>query len=355
MAVYIINYLSLPVYAKIFSRKKFVVIVSIQMFFILALRAENLGVDLPMYQYGFNYIYNMSFSDMISSLRVIQNARLPYPMSFESGWVALNWFSSHIGFSFHAFLVLCAGINMISCGIFIYRYSEMPWLSFAIISSMNIYAYMFGILRQSLALSIIVIALILLDEEKKWQCFVLFLLAFLIHRTAILSFPLFFLMKQKSIKKNTFSIAVLIWPIFVLVSHIIYSNVIEKAMVSIGIGYLGHGLKWNNQIGLLIIICIAIIALYDFEQAETRMQCISIGSTIVALYWGAIGMYNDVLSRSMQYFVFFITISIPEVLNHFWDERVVRLGKFFAFILLFLFMINNLQDSDITPYRLVGF
>lgn len=121
MAIYIFNFLSLPVYGKIFNRRSVCWLAGVQMFLILALRADTLGVDLVSYKAGFDYISGLSFTEMLSTLRFFLQAKLPYPLSFESGWVVLTWLISWFGLGFHFLLVVCAGINMIACSRFIYK------------------------------------------------------------------------------------------------------------------------------------------------------------------------------------------------------------------------------------------
>lgn len=78
----------------------------------------------------------------------------------------LNWLVSAFGFGFHGLLVVCAAINMAVYGWFISCYSKIPWLSFALISALSIYSFMFGILRQSLALSFVLLMTAAFDREK---------------------------------------------------------------------------------------------------------------------------------------------------------------------------------------------
>lgn len=94
MTIYILNFLTLPLYGFIFNRRTLCFIASLQMFLILAFRADTIGVDLPTYQTGFEYISGLSFEDMAVTLHFFHFADLPHLWGFESGWVVLNWLVS---------------------------------------------------------------------------------------------------------------------------------------------------------------------------------------------------------------------------------------------------------------------
>ena len=351
MAIYLINYLTIPVYGKIFNRRSICWLASIQMFLILALRADELGVDLLSYRAGFNYISGLSFVQMLSTLRFFFQADLPYPLSFESGWVILNWLISWLGLGFHSLLVLCAAINMTACGWFIYKYSDIPWMSFSILCGINVFTYMFGILRQSLALSFILFAVCAFDERKYKRSILLLLLAFTIHRVSIVAVLLFAIMKLGLNNKKIYNCFFMAWIPFIAISGLLYRYVISRMMSFMYEGYAGHGFQWNNLLTLLIIITIAIIALYDFNNISSSIEALSVWAILLALFWETIGLFNDNLARIVQIFTFFVSFVVPQVLVSYHDARIAKMGEAVVYILLFGFMIYSLNGSAIVPYR----
>ena len=79
-----------------------------QMFLILALRADSVGVDLTTYKEAFDYISTLTYTDVLSRIRILHTALLPHPFDMESGWMILNWLISVLGFNFRILLVICA-------------------------------------------------------------------------------------------------------------------------------------------------------------------------------------------------------------------------------------------------------
>lgn len=166
---------------------------------------------------------------------------------------------------------MCAAINMAVCGWFISRYSKIPWLSFALISALSIYSFMFGILRQSLALSFVLLMTAAFDREKYKTAFFCFLLAFTIHRASLISLALLFLLWIHSQSKNKFVFAFAAWVPFVVLAGFIYNTLVTSVMVLLSNGYedLNHELQANNLLLLLAGIAIGII-LFMISAPDAR-------------------------------------------------------------------------------------
>lgn len=351
MAIYIYNYLSMPLYAKVLNRKSFCILASLQMFLILALRADTVGVDFATYKSAFDYISSIGFTDMLSRIRILRTALLPYPYNLESGWMVLNWIVGLMGFNFRAIIVICAAINMYAIGKFVYKFSYTPWLSFCVVTSIGTYQYMFGILRQSLALSLVVLALDAYYEDNKDKAILLWMISFFIHRTAILAGILLWVIKWNNTNKTKFKIALLLWLPFMAVAPLIYNKVIVYIMAAIGKGgYVGHELQLNNMIVLLFLIGILTVMFYRFENIATPIDALFVWSVVISIYWTTIGLFNDTLSRSKEYFSFFLAFEIPMVLFYYKPKKIAVIGKCVMFALLFAYMCYSLNGSALVPY-----
>lgn len=351
MAVYICNYLSLPIYGRIFNRRSFCFLASFQMFLILALRADVVGVDFVTYSSAFQYISTIDFANMLSRIRIFRTALLPYPFDMESGWMLLNWLISHIGLGFRSVIVLCAAMNMYAVGKFIYKYSDTPWLSFCIFAAFGSYHYMFGVLRQSLALSMIILAVDAFYENKRPKAFLIWIAAFFIHRTAILAGLLFLFLKWDNADKSKFKGFLLAWIPFAVAAPAIYSRLISVIMAAIGKGgYASHGMQLNNMMVLLLLVGIATVLFYHFSDSSTAMEKMFVWSVIVSIYWATLGMFNDTLSRSKEYFAFYLALEIPMVLFYYRPKKVAQVGRFAVFTMLLVYLVYSLSGSRLVPY-----
>ena len=353
MWIYILNLLTIPIYAILIKdKKKFIILVALQLFLILALRDTTLGVDMGNYSGGFKYISNMSFSDLISSLRPSGVASLTWPYYYENGYTVLNWIVSHLGQSFHTLLVICAAINISSVSFFIYKYSKKPWLSFAIFCALGFYMTTFGILRQSLALSVVLIAYILADHKKYFWTALMLILAFSFHRAALLAVPIILLLlfTKKSISRKTFTWMLLFSLPIMLFSNFIYSNIILSLIEFMGKSYTGHDLEVNKKIFLYIGIALISILTFDFKKLKTKIDSVACYAIIFSVYFVIFGLYNDNLSRALQFFSIFLLIFIPNIFEQYKNQKYLVLVEVAVFFLLLIYMCSITVGTSIDPY-----
>ena len=354
MAIYLINIFLILLYSIfIKDRKKICILVSIQLFLILALRDSSLGVDLANYSSGFNYIKSINFMDMISKLRIISIASLKYPYSYEGGYALLNWIVGNLGLSFHGFLIVCAFINIFSVGYFIYKYSDIPWISFIVLCTFGIYSYFFGILRQSLALSFFLLSLHFALQNKKGKAILLFLLAFWMHRAVLIMLPIYLFINRKSITKKSYTTALLLSIPFLLLSGQLYNYIVYPIMSFFGKGYTGSGFQLNNLIILMYVVAFVVMIFANFKKDHgNKMNNIAIWALILSIYVEIIGMYNDNFARVVQMYNFFLLITIPYVIKQYNNQKSIIFVKSLMVILLTSFFVYTTHKSEIVPYKI---
>lgn len=351
MLIYVVNYLLLPVYKLVISNKKeFCFIVSLQLFLILALRTPTLGIDLPTYNEGFQYISNLSFIEMIRKLHFIKTADLIYPFSFESGYVVLNWLVSKMGIGFQGLLAVCAAINVISIGSFIYKYSEEPLLSFSIFISFNIYLYCFGIIRQSLALSIVLWAVPNIINKKYFKASLIIMVAFLMHRVAIIILPMILLARIR-VKKIHFVYTYMVAVVLMFAAPLIYKMVISGIMHSMGINRFTVDFRINNFTILIMIIGLLICLFFDFEVFENQSLNLSCWSVVLLILFEPFAMCNEVFARSMELYTVFLIILVPGLIYKYKNKKTQTITQIGVFILMFGYMIYSYSGSAIVPYK----
>ena len=354
MIIYLINILLILIYSIfIKDKKKFVVLVSLQLFLILALRSSSLGVDLNNYSAGFTYIKNLDFFNMLSRLHIFNVAELVYPYDYEGGYVLFNWIIANLGLSFHGFLIICAFINITSIGYIIYKYSDMPWVSFIVFCTFGIYTYFFGILRQSLALCFFLFSLHFAIQNKKSKAILLFFLAFWMHRAVLIMLPIYLFINRKNITKKKYTIALLLSIPFLLVSGQLYSYIVYPIMNFFGKGYAGSGFQINNLIILLYIVAFIIMIFANFKKgSENKMNGIAIWAIILSIYIEIFGMYNDNFARVLQMYNVFLLITIPYVVRQYNNQKSIIFVKSLMVILLTSFFVYTTRKSEIVPYKI---
>ena len=230
---------------------------------------------------------------------------------------------------FHGFLVLCAAINVYAYAKLIYRNSENTWLSFLMLCCLGMYRSMFFLLRQALAVSFVILGILKLQERKRMRAILFFVLAFTFHRTSILSavFVPIFLFKMQSVKKSRYLTALVLWIPFLLLSGKIYQIAYQIMATAFKKGgYAGHALMLNNNVILIIAIVFLSAAFSKFSEVDTEMKTASCWATIFLLYYVTIGMYNDIVGRSIDYYYMFLLIWIPHVISHYHNFSIRKIS-----------------------------
>ena len=353
MLIYLASIACIPIYHFfIRNRKWFVIVVTVHLFMLLALRDVSLGVDLPNYAGGYSYISSLSFGEVLQRLHLIDTAELIYPYSYESGYVLINWLISAIGFDFHGFLVLHAAFCMIAFGWFVFRYSKIPWLSFMLFASLGMYFYLFGILRQTLALSVLLFAIPAILDKKRGKVILLIVIAFLIHRSAIL-FVFLYIFKERKMSRDVMTKYIVFCMIALVLSPYIYRYAIVPVLSLLGKKrYIEIQFSWNNQILMMFAIILIILLFVNFDMFQQKATRLALWGFLLAFPVEIIGMCNDGFARAVQYYLIFICLLVPAVIDEYPDKRISGIAKFAVAVAVFLFAVYLLPSSYLVPYVL---
>ncbi|GEM_PF-6138402 len=366
MGIYVLSMAMIPIFGLLRGKNKQLgaTLNGIQLFLILAFRDITLGADLSNYSGGYQFISSLSFGELIKRLHLFNVADLVYPYAYESGYCVFNWICSKIGLSFHGFLVVCSAFIIISVTKFISKYSLNEWLSFSLFLGLGMYEYSFGILRQTLAVAILLFAFDCAIEGKTKKFLLLVFLAFTMHRIAIL-FCIIYFLSRVQINKNKMIRYVGICAIFVIFSNLIYEKVIAFVLAKIGKStYINITFKINNQIILMFAISIIIILFIDFEIFKEKELNIFMWSFLCAIPIEILGMNNDGFARAVEIFYIAIIVLLPNIVTLYGKKNSqVREEKFLIvsidtntiitciiYLMMFGMMIYTLKDSFIVPY-----
>ena len=352
MWVYILNFALIVLYGAIFKNKKICIVLSaIQLFLVLALRDPLLGVDNAVYMSGYEYISDLRFTDMISRLHLIKTSELIYPYSFEGGYVLLNWIISAFGIGFHGFLILHAAFCIFAFSKFVYRYSENYCLSFLLFIALGFFTYQFGILRQTLALAILLLSVPFIQQRKPFGFFLLCFVAFTIHRVAIIMLPLYFLSCIKLTKKRyVFALFALL--AFSLASPILISSISSLATKIFGKNIQLQDFSLNAMFLSMVAFAVLILLFHVFEKMAKDES----GNNILIWFFlwtiavEVIGLYSDLIARAIYIPYIAIVALVPNVLENYKNKNIVKWGKLAVAIFSFIMMIWFLKDDFINPY-----
>lgn len=201
------------------SRKIKFTITSFILFLLVGLRNFKIGTDTQNYVNIFNN-YNEN----------------PFEV-FLSHFPSINIFLSDIGFGMYMyclkrlgieareFIIITAGISIFLIMQFYYKYSKDDLITFFTFISIGVYIFLFSGIRQGLAIGIVAFAYTYLIKKKVVKyCFII-LIATLIHATAIIMFPVYFIVQKKfklSLKMLTFLVIIFSFILKEMIYRIIF-------------------------------------------------------------------------------------------------------------------------------------
>jgi hypothetical protein len=202
---------------------------------ITGMRDESIGVDSPQYANRFSFVYDISWGDLTSMYEPIYQLTVNFVNSFTSkyGW----WF------------LLMSVITFTPIAIAICSYSKIPLLSVLVymVSTVHLFPETMNIMRQSVAISFLLLSYIFFSKNKKLLSGVLFLVAFGFHFSSVIVIPFYFLCKINIKRKYVISALILTFIIGIIGLSVISSNFISNIFFNLG-GNFETGIdKFNNQ------------------------------------------------------------------------------------------------------------
>lgn len=179
------------------------VFATIIVFSVIGLRGVTVGADTLVYKnlYESNYIWG----------------------SNEFGYTWLTMVCNEAGISFNSFLVIVAVFCAICFYMFVSKYSKDYIYSLIIFVGLGNFTMFMTGLRQTIAISMITLALLEMMKNKWYLFFPLVLLASTFHYSAIVILPIYLLKFIKWNRKSILVIAISVWGVLLLFGNEIFA------------------------------------------------------------------------------------------------------------------------------------
>ena len=289
-----------------------------------AFRSLNIGND--------SFDYALSFVRIGEYPGIFDNTS-----RYEIGYIILNKFLYY--FSKDPFILFFLSSVFVTGTIFwfISKYSKSVWMSIFLFLNLRIYYFTLSGIRQSIALSIVLISFHFLHKNKKLPFILLVILASTFHSSAILFLIVYPLSKIKYTKK--------VMMVYLLVALLLYStfNSFMNIVFSIFPQYLvynGSDYFENTQVASvldsLIVLLILFVGAFIFWKSAKKsyffnvmLHIISI-ATVITL----VSINASIIKRAALYFFTFSIVYIPLILNEI-NHKQKRLLLSYLFIVLF--------------------
>lgn len=352
MEIYILNYITLALwYLFIGNNRKFITVACLQMWIILALRSENMGVDVGAYSQYFQSYSQYDFIEMVMGTNIIGYHSLAWGL--ESGYVWLNWICAQFHCSFHDFLVVHAAICMIGIRKFLLKYEKDAFYMLLYIIGFGVWGSFFCILRQSLALIVLLQSIDYVKERNVVKFLGVVFIATLFHKAALCFLPVYWMYSLRFTNKNILLVSMfgLVW--FYVISYLhslfsIFLDVLGKSDL-----YTVSDFQANNMILCFVTMFLIIICLFREKKLNgDKDSRLSIWCFVLTLYIQEIAFFQPTFARVAIELTFpFATIALAELIINQRNARVRALLGVLCYVGVFVFyLFTSLSRSPIVPY-----
>lgn len=287
-----------------YKKKYYVILMACLHTFVCGFRYMYITGDLIKYSNGYNYYYENPDISWFSK-NVFNGGR---NAGFE--WVKKAVAIITNG-DFQIFLLVLAIIAEVGLAILVYRYSPKPWLSYLVWNCMGFFVtYDFCAIKQGLAMSILVFAMICILEKKPSGFLFFTLLAGFVHTPALTFLPAYWLMNRKVNMRTIATYIVVAGVIFIFRNNIVHflqdiyyagNDEVDFVLQSDGLG--------GRVVVILLIVAVGVI-LKGFQEKDFSGL---FNIIIVAAIFQMFSVYDNVFTRLADYYLQFVVLYIPMI------------------------------------------
>ena len=322
--------------------------VSLCMILLIGLRHMSVGIDSRNYLGYYANVRHEDFSYILD----------PY-MDLETGYVLLEILAHKLHLGFAGFNLLYAIINVSVVSYLIYKKSPMPWLSYFLYCCFSFFILELTMMRQTLALSIVVLA-VLTDKNEKATDFLKYALwiicAYFIHSSAIIALPLWFL--KKIPYNNTVIFLTCTCIVIAYLSKSVLGKVVETVAAQVSEKYSNvhiesgnMGMRLYAMIGVSLLPGMIIKRFHKDKWNTFFFYCLCVMLMIFpALQAGG------AIMRTYYYLYIFMIVYVPNLIESLSPQKdgSIKILILVLYLIVGIYMLRSTLIEDalhVAPYK----
>lgn len=211
--------------------------------------------------------------------------------------------------NFQVLLIIIAIITETAVAVLIYRYSSMPWMSYLIWNCLGFYIAGMYSIKQSLAMGILMFAMIQVLENRPVKFVILTVIAGLFHAPAFIFLPAYWIAKRKINYQSLIIYIFIAGLIFLFRNRIVdfmtdiyYDNSSEIENLISDSGFIG-----GRAVFIILLLVFGILLTGFSNQYFEKIFNIIVIAAILQMFSG----FNNIFSRLADYYFQFSIIYIP--------------------------------------------
>ncbi len=280
------------------GNKFYIVLISMMLFGVCALRGVRVGADLGRYETHFEVCLNLDFQGVFGV----------YQWDCIGFYELIKLFQIFFGDNFHGFLFMLAIIEGLVFAYVLYKHSVNPYMSIMLYMALGYYAFIYSGLKQALATAVVMLAFDFLIRKKYIFFLIITCIAGLIHTPAFIFMGAILIMHRKINWKTIMMYLIATGVMFVFSEEIaVFLSSAYDSVVSLeGIGGVG---------GKLLMMLLFVIAGYVLRipNGENKTYLCLFNFMIVAAILQILAAYGNVFERLSDYYFIFSMLYIPLV------------------------------------------
>lgn len=333
--IYVLNLIIKPEKNKS-CKRKFIIVVFIVLIAISGLRSPEVGADTAQYCRYYSIIGMLNWNDVFS-------------LRYEPGFILFCKLLYFINTDYQFLLIVSSIFILVPVGLLIYRYSKSPALSVTFFICLQNYAMSMSIMRQSIALGIVLLAIPLLLSKKKLPYALMVVIAAQFHISAwVMLVPLLVIY----LKRNKISVRY-----YILASAICV--LIAGALLNFGISLFGEtytsyatSLSGNDGqqasilyfVFYLFLIFLAVAS--GHRNVESNEDSLFLRLSAFTLPVCALTFVSNAYTRFQYLFSIFLIISIPNFLH---ESKKSKEGLLMHYLVLLSVIVVYVVVSVLRP------
>ena len=317
--------------AKERKNKYFLFIAFFEFFLILAFRKPI--SDMIKYCQYYSIIGETSWKDLIY-------------FSWEKGYIFLNKILYMINHSEQFFIIVTSALGLIGPYYFIKRYSKNYLMSVLLFIILSFFGYHYYVLRQMLALSVLLFSIRFIEERKLGKFILCVLLATSLHLTSILFLIGYFIFPLKITKKHFIRVMIIVAILIPL------KGVLVKLVALVG--YQEYiGVSTSDGYNLLIMMLGFLILFYiiaSFRSKDKNEEnTIFYNQFFLAVMLQVLATSQSVIARIVVDFYIAIIILIPNVIEDLKEEQKITI---YGLMYLGIIVLAIISSGNLPIYQL---
>lgn len=316
----------------------------VMLFMILALRDESIGRDLKNYKFYFEFYKSLELEDIFNSERDVL-------------YYLLNWIVGKYTDDYQVFLAVVALITVLPVAVVYNKDKQHSFLKIVLFMNMSTFIMLFSGLRQSIAISVGVIAYEFVKRKKLLPFLLFAFIAWGFHHSAfmiLLFYPLYHLTFKK---RHLWFVVPAILMFFIFNNQIFTwaTNLIDSDK------YTSDMTNTGAYTMLILFIMFAVFSYIIPDENKMDKETLGLRNfLLIAVLLQSFSPLHNLAMRMNYYYIIFIPLLLPKIITYTKEElkevaylaKIVLIIYFVSYYLIATY--NSCQTGisalDIYPY-----